>query len=106
ISLARMDALERSLATIPQVQPANAALISSGFGYRSDPFNGRAAFHAGLDFGGPQGAPIFAAAKGVVTFAGVRPGYGNCVEIEHGNGLATRYAHMSRIRSQVGQKVD
>jgi len=106
LSLARMDALENSLDSIPQVRPALAEYITSGFGYRSDPFNGGAAFHAGIDFKGPRGAPIFAAAKGVVSFAGVRSGYGNCVEISHGNGLKTRYAHMSRLGARVGQKVE
>lgn len=105
-SLARMDALERGLAGIPQVLPASLKFISSGFGYRSDPFNGSGAFHAGLDFRGPVGAPIYAAAKGKVSFAGVRSGYGNCVEIDHGNGLMTRYAHMSAFRTRVGQPVN
>lgn len=105
-SLARMDALKRSLAGVPQVQPASMQFVSSGFGYRSDPFNGQAAFHGGLDFRGPTGAPIFAAAKGVVSFAGVQGGYGNLIEVDHGNGLKTRYAHMSRFRARVGQTVE
>ena len=104
-SLARMDALERGLAGIPQVLPASLEYISSGFGYRSDPFSGEAAFHAGLDFRGPAGTPIQAAARGTVSFAGVRQGYGNCVEIDHGNGLMTRYAHMSRFAVRPGQAV-
>jgi len=105
LSLARMTVLERGLAGIPQVLPAAADYISSGFGYRSDPFTGGGAFHAGLDFKGPIGAPIYAAAKGVVSFAGVKQGYGNCIEIDHGNGLMTRYAHMSRFVAHVGQPV-
>jgi murein DD-endopeptidase MepM/ murein hydrolase activator NlpD len=105
LSLARMDALERGLAGIPQVLPARLDYISSGFGYRSDPFTGGGAFHAGLDFRGPVGAPIYAAAKGVVSFAGRKQGYGNCVEIDHGNGLMTRYAHMSRFGVVAGQSV-
>ncbi len=105
-SLARMDALEHGLAGLPQVLPASLEFISSGFGYRSDPFTGSAAFHAGLDFRGPRGAPIYAAAKGVVRFAGIRSGYGKCVEIDHGNGLMTRYAHMSRFKARLGQKVE
>ncbi len=105
LSLARMEALEDGLKSIPQVLPASLEFISSGFGYRSDPFSGEGAFHAGLDFKGPIGAPIYAAAEGTVTFAGVRQGYGNCVEISHGNGLLTRYAHMSAFRAQVGQQV-
>lgn len=104
-ALARMSALERGLAGIPQVDPANASYISSGFGYRSDPFTGVAALHSGLDFAGPFGAPIYAAAQGVISFAGVRQGYGNCVEIDHGNGLTTRYAHMSAFGARIGQQV-
>lgn len=105
LSLARMNALERGLAGIPQVLPASLEFISSGFGYRSDPFTGGAAFHAGLDFRGPIGAPIYAAAKGRISFAGVKQGYGSCIEIDHGNGLMTRYAHMSRLSARVGQRV-
>lgn len=105
-SLARMDALERGLEGIPQVLPASLKMISSGFGYRRDPFNGSPALHAGLDFRGPVGAPVYAAARGKVSFAGVRSGYGNCLEISHGNGLMTRYAHMSAFRAKVGQEVD
>ncbi|HEU0310952.1 MAG TPA: M23 family metallopeptidase [Sphingomicrobium sp.] len=104
-SLARMDALQRGLQGIPQVIPAEGAHISSGFGYRTDPFAGGLAFHAGLDFKGPTGAPIYAAARGKVAFVGRRPGYGKCVEIDHGNGLRTRYAHMSAFRARIGQPV-
>lgn len=106
LSLARMDALERGLNSIPQFMPANYAFISSGFGYRRDPFTGAGAMHAGLDFRGPIGAPVHAAAKGVVSFVGRKSGYGNCLEISHGNGLMTRYAHMSAFRARVGQPVD
>jgi murein DD-endopeptidase MepM/ murein hydrolase activator NlpD len=105
LSLARMDALERGLTGIPQVMPADMHMISSGFGYRSDPFHGAAAMHAGLDFRGPIGAPIHAAAKGKVTFVGTKTGYGKVVEISHGNGMLTRYAHMSAWRARVGQQV-
>ena len=105
LSLARMSALERGLAGIPQVLPASLEFISSGFGYRADPFTGGAAFHAGLDFRGPVGAPIYSAAKGRISFAGVKQGYGNSIEIDHGNGLMTRYAHMSRLGARVGQRV-
>jgi len=106
LSLERMEALERGLAGIPQVLPASLEFISSGFGYRADPFTGGAAFHAGLDFRGPHGAPIYAAAQGAVSFAGVKPGYGKVIEIDHGNGLMTRYAHMSRFTARAGDKVD
>lgn len=106
LSLARMEALEAGLKSIPQVLPASLEFISSGFGYRSDPFTGGGAFHAGLDFRGPIGAPIYAAAKGKISFAGVKQGYGNCIEIDHGNGLMTRYAHMSGFRAVLGQPVE
>jgi murein DD-endopeptidase MepM/ murein hydrolase activator NlpD len=105
LSLARMSALERSVSTLPQALPASLQYISSGFGYRADPFTGGGAMHTGLDFRGPYGAPIYAAAKGTVSFVGVHSGYGNCVEIDHGNGLITRYAHMSGFRTQIGKAV-
>jgi murein DD-endopeptidase MepM/ murein hydrolase activator NlpD len=106
LSLARMDALASGLESLPQVQPAHVAYVSSSFGYRADPFNGGAAFHAGLDFPGPMGSAIYAAAQGTVSFVGQKQGYGNCIEISHGNGLLTRYAHLSALGARVGQKVD
>ena len=106
LSLARMDALEQGLNGIPQVMPADISMISSGFGYRSDPFHGGAAMHTGLDFRGPLGSPIHAAADGKVTFVGTKNGYGKVVEISHGNGMLTRYAHMSAWKARVGQTVD
>lgn len=106
LSLARMDALRRGLEGIPQVLPASLQYISSGFGFRANPFGGRGGeFHPGLDFKGPYGAPIYAAARGRVSFVGQRSGYGNCVEIDHGNGLVTRYAHMSAFRTRIGTPV-
>jgi murein DD-endopeptidase MepM/ murein hydrolase activator NlpD len=105
-SLARMEALASGLASLPQVQPAHVAYVSSSYGYRADPFDGAAAFHAGLDFPGPLGSAIYAAANGTVTFVGQKQGYGNCIEITHGNGLLTRYAHLSAFGARVGQKVD
>jgi murein DD-endopeptidase MepM/ murein hydrolase activator NlpD len=106
LSLARMDALERGIDGIPQVMPVRMADLSSGFGYRRDPFTGSPAMHAGLDFKGPIGAPIHAAADGRVTFAGTKNGYGRVVEISHGNGLLTRYAHMSAWKVKPGQRVE
>jgi murein DD-endopeptidase MepM/ murein hydrolase activator NlpD len=105
LSLARMEALQRGLEGIPQVIPAASRHISSGFGFRADPFDGEGAFHAGLDFKAAMGSPIFAAARGLVAFVGQRNGYGNVVEIDHGNGLRTRYAHMSAFRTRVGDPV-
>lgn len=105
LSLARMDAYEQGLEGIPQVVPADGGIITSGFGYRSDPFTGGGAFHPGLDFKGAFGAPIHAAADGRVSFVGQIRGYGNVVEISHGNGLLTRYAHMSKTMATIGQEV-
>ncbi|WP_230079987.1 peptidoglycan DD-metalloendopeptidase family protein [Alteripontixanthobacter maritimus] len=105
LSLERMSALENGLEGVPQVTPADIRMISSGFGYRRDPFNGSGAMHKGLDFRGPTGAPIHAAAKGKVTYAGYRGGYGKTIEISHGNGLMTRYAHMSRLGAKLGDPV-
>lgn len=105
LSLARMDALERGLAGVPQYQPAAAGMVSSSYGYRSDPFTRRAAFHAGLDYKGRIGAPIRAAADGTVVFVGRKGGYGKLIEIRHENGLTTRYAHLSGFKVRVGQRV-
>ena len=105
-ALGRMDAMERALAAIPTAMPAASMMMSSGFGYRSDPFTGGAAMHAGLDFKGPVGTPILAAAKGKVVLAGFNGGYGNTIEIRHANGLVTRYAHLSGLNVRQGQMVE
>jgi murein DD-endopeptidase MepM/ murein hydrolase activator NlpD len=90
---------------IPNRMPVAAGYFSSGFGWRIDPFNGMNAFHEGLDFTAREGTPILAAAGGVVVFAAAHPQYGNMVEIDHGNGLVTRYAHASRLLVKVGDVV-
>ncbi len=105
LSLARMEALDNSLSGIPQYLPAKVEMVTSSYGVRRDPFTGAAAMHSGLDFRGPIGAPIYSAAKGRVSYVGQRSGYGNVVEISHGNGLVTRYAHMSAFHSHVGEQV-
>lgn len=79
--------------------------MTSGYGYRTHPIHGGRRFHSGLDFGGALGAPITAASGGVVVSAGWRGGYGNTVVIDHGNGLATLYAHQSQIAVSSGQRV-
>ncbi|MEO6800964.1 MAG: M23 family metallopeptidase [Rhodanobacter sp.] len=79
--------------------------ISSYFGARPDPFDGHAARHTGIDIATPYGTSVHAVAEGMVTFAGVRPGYGNVVEIDHGNGYMTRYAHNSKLDVHPGQHV-
>jgi murein DD-endopeptidase MepM/ murein hydrolase activator NlpD len=105
-ALGRMDAMERALAAIPTAMPAASMMMSSGFGYRADPFTGAAAMHAGLDFKGPVGTPILAAAEGKVVLAGFNGGYGKSVEIRHANGLITRYAHLSGVHVRAGQMVE
>lgn len=97
--------MERALLAIPSGRPTFNPVITSHYGYRRDPFNGGGAMHSGIDFRGPHGAPILAAANGRVSHAGWRSGYGKCVEIDHGNGLVTRYAHLSRISVAQGQKI-
>ena len=74
-------------------------------GPRADPFTGHRAFHRGVDIASPMGSPIFAMADGVVTWAGPRAGYGNMVEINHGQGLSTRYGHASAVTVKVGDVV-
>ncbi|HEX2812479.1 MAG TPA: M23 family metallopeptidase [Sphingopyxis sp.] len=104
-ALFRMEVLERTLVAIPSGQPAHVLMLSSSYGYRSDPFTGAGAMHSGLDFPGPLGTPILAAAPGRVTFVGQRSGYGNVVEVDHGQGILTRYAHLSGFTTQVGAQV-
>jgi murein DD-endopeptidase MepM/ murein hydrolase activator NlpD len=79
--------------------------ITSGFGNRYDPFTRRRARHTGIDIAAPRGTPILASAGGRVRFAGYRAAYGNTVEIDHGNGLVTRYAHAARVLVRPGQVV-
>ncbi|MBB3983347.1 murein DD-endopeptidase MepM/ murein hydrolase activator NlpD [Sphingobium fontiphilum] len=105
VALDRMEFLERTLVAIPSGQPTAAPMLTSSYGYRRDPFNGRPAFHAGLDFPGRYGQPILSAARGRVSYVGQRQGYGNVVEVDHGNGLMTRYAHLSGFGARVGQSV-
>lgn len=80
--------------------------ISSGFGGRVDPFNGRAKMHKGVDFRGKPGTPILATGPGIVSWAGRHPEFGNMIEINHGNGLVTRYAHNAKLLVEVGTLVD
>ena len=79
--------------------------LNSSFGTRNDPLNRRTGVHEGIDLGAPHGTPIFATGDGVVEFAGPWDGYGLTVEVNHGNGVTTRYAHLSRIKVKEGQKV-
>jgi murein DD-endopeptidase MepM/ murein hydrolase activator NlpD len=89
---------------VPSSQPVDGP-VGSGFGFRPDPFTGRGALHTGLDFLADVGTPIMAAAGGMVVNVEVHPGYGNLVEIDHGNGLMTRYAHASKVMVKQGDLV-
>ena len=104
-ALFRMEVLERTLVALPSGNPANVMMLSSSYGYRHDPFTGASAMHSGLDFPGPLGTPILAAAPGKVVFVGQRSGYGNVVEVDHGQGILTRYAHLSGFTAKVGTQV-
>jgi murein DD-endopeptidase MepM/ murein hydrolase activator NlpD len=90
---------------IPSAMPVKTSWFSSNFGWRIDPFTGKKAMHEGVDFVVPTGTPVFASAGGVVEYAGMHPQFGNLVEIDHGNGVITRYAHNSKVLVQVGQMV-
>jgi murein DD-endopeptidase MepM/ murein hydrolase activator NlpD len=90
---------------VPGGRPVTQGWISSYFGHRADPFTGRNAFHRGLDFAGPSGAQVVAVASGVVTYSKDRFGYGKTVEINHGGGYVTRYAHNQRVLVAVGDTV-
>lgn len=92
------------LGATPSVRPTG-GWLSSGFGYRTDPFTKRKKLHKGLDFAANIGTPIYAPADGVVSFSGREGGYGKIVSIDHGYGLVTRFAHTSRLLVKTGQKV-
>ncbi|HED18271.1 MAG TPA: M23 family metallopeptidase, partial [Gammaproteobacteria bacterium] len=93
-------------AVSPGGRPVSKGWLSSYYGKRTDPFNGRQAMHKGVDFAGKLGSDIVATAEGVVTWAGKRYGYGQLVEINHGNGYSTRYGHCQQILVAVGDKVE
>ncbi len=89
----------------PQGRPVMDGWMSSSYGYRNDPFNGRRQFHKGIDFAGAKNSPVFAVAGGIVTRAEKKPGYGNLVEIDHGNGYVTRYGHANALHVKPGDVV-
>lgn len=97
--------LSEAVEDLPVARPTGAGRQTSGFGVRFDPFTRRVAYHSGLDFSGGTAQPIYATGPGVVSFVGVRSGYGNVVEIDHGRGLKTRYAHLSSFAVRPGQRV-
>jgi murein DD-endopeptidase MepM/ murein hydrolase activator NlpD len=96
------SAQRKFLPTLPPIENIN---YTSNFGYRIDPFSGHQTFHEGVDFAAESGTPINAAASGKVIYADFHPAYGKCVEIDHGNGLVTRYAHGSELLVKDGELV-
>lgn len=90
---------------VPSREPIANSYITSSFGARVDPIQGGRQFHKGIDFEADVGDPVLAVADGVVSFSGMRSGYGNVVELDHGNGYVTRYAHNSRLVRRVGELV-
>jgi murein DD-endopeptidase MepM/ murein hydrolase activator NlpD len=96
---------ELSAQVKPSGRPVREGYISSYFGERMDPFNGEQAMHKGVDFATDAGADVLAVASGIVTWAGPREGYGNLIEINHGNGYVTRYAHNAVTLVAVGDTV-
>ena len=97
--------LNQAAAALPLATPVDEAVRSSGFGMRLDPFTRQMAFHPGQDFAGRYGEPIHVTAPGVISFVGQRSGYGNCVEVDHGYELKTRYGHLSGFTLGVGSPV-
>jgi murein DD-endopeptidase MepM/ murein hydrolase activator NlpD len=106
VARAEINQYARTLVAVPVRKPvAGEVDMSSPFGVRLDPFLGRPAIHTGIDLRGETGEPVHATAAGRVSIAGREGGYGNMIEIDHGNGLATRYGHLSEIGVKVGQTV-
>ncbi|MFH1679500.1 MAG: M23 family metallopeptidase [Candidatus Eisenbacteria bacterium] len=103
-----LDALSSrrdEIARVPSVLPVENACLTAGFGYRSDPFTGRPAMHSGIDLSSRHGEPIVATASGTVRFTGKNGDLGLTVEIDHGNGIVTRYGHTHRVFVRNGQEV-
>jgi murein DD-endopeptidase MepM/ murein hydrolase activator NlpD len=106
MSWKKLDNLQDGAIAVPSEKPVRTAAFTSGYGVRSDPFQGRAAMHAGIDLSGPLGTPIYATADGVVTTSGWNNGgYGNLIKIDHGRGIETRYGHLSAISVRAGQRI-
>lgn len=105
MSSEKAAALRNLIKTLPVSAPLESYELGSPFGVRGDPINGRHAYHTGIDLRAPYMTPVYATAAGVVTYSGYRDDYGKVVEIDHGNGISTRYAHLHRQTVSVGQHV-
>ena len=101
----KLEELRSLMKSLPLSVPLDYYQLESRFGPRRDPFNHRSAFHTGIDLSAPYMSPVHATAAGTVTYAGYRSDYGKVVEIDHGNGIATVYAHLHRYIVSLGQKV-
>jgi murein DD-endopeptidase MepM/ murein hydrolase activator NlpD len=107
ITVDELAAIQSAVDHVPLSSPLTVSRrYTSGFGVRRDPINGRHSSHHGIDFAAAWASPVTSTAAGVVKFAATRAGFGRVVEIDHGNGFITRYAHMSRITVKAGQKVN
>ena len=95
----------KSQVAVPSIKPVESMRMTSQYGYRTDPFQGRRKNHKGLDIAGPIGTPIYATADGIIGRAQWVSGYGKYVEIEHGNAIQTRYGHLSAMNVYSGQRV-
>ncbi len=101
----RGEELQKIIRTLPLAAPLPHYTLESGFGGRLDPFTRKPGFHPGLDLVAPYGSPVYSTAPGVVSFAGAKNDYGKVVEIDHGHGFVTRYAHLHRVTVALGQHV-
>ncbi|MDF1750888.1 MAG: peptidoglycan DD-metalloendopeptidase family protein [Alphaproteobacteria bacterium] len=104
--LARMSALNDLMRCVPLISPVDNYQLTSPFGQRKDPINGKLAMHSGIDIGGWAGIPVHVTAPGKVIFAGRNAGYGYMVEVDHGCGIKTVYAHLKRIKVKVGEVLE
>jgi len=107
----RLDTLDEAFKTqkelldsTPSLLPAK-GWITSGFANRIDPFTRKKTFHPGIDISGPKGTPVYAPANGVVVYKGFKGGLGNLLEINHGNGIKTRYGHLNKFNVAKGRRV-
>lgn len=106
LALAHIDYMQGKERGLPLGYPITNVPVSSSYGYRNDPFLNKRSFHGGIDFAARTGTKVYSTADGIVSYARHNGGYGNMVEIDHGNGYVTRYAHLSRIKVKKGMKVD
>lgn len=101
----RVEILREALFSLPLAEPVDKYYISSGYGYRRDPFTRAKAFHSGVDMVAPHGHAVRSSAPGTIVFAGRNGPYGNMVEVDHGNGVKSRYGHLSKITVNRGQRI-